>query len=46
MNQLCILIQTEKEPKEFDRYVRELNDLIGQKSERIHPQQCKPDTAA
>jgi len=46
MNQLCILIQTEQNPEEFDRLVRELNDLIAQKSQRIHPSDQKPKTAA
>ena len=38
MNSLCVRIQTERDPKVFDELVRQLNDLIGQKYERIHPE--------
>lgn len=38
MNELCIRIQTEKNPELFDQLVRELNDLIEIKHERIHPE--------
>ncbi len=37
MNQLCAQIKTEKDPQKFDELVRELNDLLEQKHERIHP---------
>ena len=37
MNSLCTRIQTEKEPETFDKLVKELNDLIELKHERIHP---------
>jgi hypothetical protein len=37
MNQLCAQIKTEKDPQKFDALVRELNDLLEQKHERIHP---------
>lgn len=30
-------IQDEKDPETFDRLVAELNDLIGGKHDRIHP---------
>jgi hypothetical protein len=36
MNELCTKIQTEKNPEIFDSLVRELNDLIEIKHERIH----------
>jgi hypothetical protein len=35
MYQLCA--QIKKDPKKFDALVRELNDLLEQKHERIHP---------
>ena len=38
MNELCRQIQTEKNPEIFDQLVRELNDLIEIKHERIHPE--------
>ena len=38
MNELCKQIQTEKNPIVFDQLVRELNDLIEIKHERIHPE--------
>jgi hypothetical protein len=38
MDELCRRIQTEKDPQTFDRLVRELNDLIAVKHERIHPE--------
>jgi hypothetical protein len=42
MNELCQQIQTEKDPLIFDRLVKELNDLIEVKHERIHPQHQTP----
>ena len=38
MNDLCKRIQTEKNPEIFDQLVRELNDLMEIKHERIHPE--------
>jgi hypothetical protein len=38
MNDLCKQIQTEKNPEIFDQLVRELNDLLEIKHERIHPE--------
>ena len=38
MNGLCLRIQNEKNPEIFDQLVRELNDLIEIKHERIHPE--------
>jgi hypothetical protein len=38
MNEICQRIQTEKNPEIFDQLVRELNDLIEVKHERIHPE--------
>jgi hypothetical protein len=38
MNELCTQIQTEKNPQIFDQLVRDLNDLIEVKHERIHPE--------
>jgi hypothetical protein len=35
---LCKQVETEKDPKKFDQYVRELNDLLEAKHERIHPE--------
>jgi len=35
---LCEQVQTEKDPKKFDQYVRELNDLLEAKHGRIHPE--------
>ncbi|HEV2467986.1 MAG TPA: hypothetical protein VGS78_02230 [Candidatus Sulfotelmatobacter sp.] len=46
MNQLCILIQTEQDPEKFDRYVRELIQVIEQTSQRIHTAVDKPETSA
>ena len=37
MNQLCVLIQQEKDPEKFNVLVKELNDLLEAKLERIHP---------
>jgi hypothetical protein len=37
MNKICSQIATEKDPATFDRLVKELNDLLEQKHERIHP---------
>jgi len=45
MNRLCLLIQNEKNPSLFDRYVRELNELLDKKSVRIHPSD-EPDPSA
>jgi hypothetical protein len=36
MNELCILIQTEQDPGKFDQLVKELNNLMEVKYERIH----------
>ena len=38
MNALCERIAVEKVPEKFDELVRELNDLLEQKHERIHPE--------
>jgi hypothetical protein len=38
MNEICSQIATEKDPETFDNLVRELNDLLEQKHERIHPE--------
>lgn len=38
MNWLCLRIQEEKDPNIFDELVRELNDLLEAKHERIHPE--------
>jgi hypothetical protein len=38
MNWLCLRIQDEKDPKTFDALVRELNELLEIKHERIHPE--------
>jgi hypothetical protein len=35
---LCKQIQAEQDAKKFDEYVRELNDLVEAKHERIHPE--------
>ncbi len=44
MNWLCTRIQEEKDPNTFDQLVHELNDLIADKHERIHPEhKIKPD---
>ena len=37
MKDLCAQIATEKDSETFDRLVRELNDLLEQRQERIHP---------
>ncbi len=37
MNVLCEQIATEKDPKIFDQLVRQLNDLLEQKYDRIQP---------
>jgi len=38
MNEICKRIQNEKNPEAFDKMVRELNDLLEIKHERIHPE--------
>ena len=38
MHILCQRIATEKDPEKFDRLVRELNALLEQKHDRIHPE--------
>jgi hypothetical protein len=38
MNSLCTRIQEEKDPNKFDGLVRELNELLEAKHERIHPE--------
>jgi hypothetical protein len=35
---LCKLIAEEKDPNTFDRLVTELNELLGVKRARIHPE--------
>jgi len=35
MNWLCLRIQEEKDPEIFDRLIKELNDLLEVKQERI-----------
>lgn len=37
MNELCAKIATEKDGPVFDKLVRELNDLLEKKHERVHP---------
>jgi hypothetical protein len=36
LNELCRRVQEEKHPATFDELVRELNDLLEAKQERIH----------
>jgi len=44
MNEICRRVQEEKDPEIFDQLVRELNDLLETKHERIHPEhRTKPD---
>jgi hypothetical protein len=44
MNELCIRLQSEQNPEIFDQLVRELNDLLEVKHERIHPEHnSKPE---
>lgn len=38
MDSLCKRIAVEKDPGTFDQLVKELNDLLEQKHERIHPE--------
>lgn len=38
MNEICRRIQVEKNPEIFDQLVRELNDLLEIKHQRIHPE--------
>lgn len=35
LNDLCIHIQEEKDPRKFERYLRELNELVEEKERRI-----------
>ena len=42
MNEICKRIQTERNPEIFDQLVRELNDLLEIKHERIHPEHKCP----
>jgi hypothetical protein len=44
MNWICIRIQEEKDLKIFDELVRELNDVLETKHERIHPEHHKNPT--
>jgi hypothetical protein len=37
MFKLCRQIATEEDPETFDKLVRELNELLDQRHERIHP---------
>lgn len=37
LDQLCALIKQEQDPKKFEEYIRELNDLLDEKRERIRP---------
>jgi hypothetical protein len=39
MNELCALIQQERDPKRFEEYVRQLNELLDDKRVRITPSQ-------
>ncbi|HEX4784785.1 MAG TPA: hypothetical protein VH350_10605 [Candidatus Sulfotelmatobacter sp.] len=39
MKWLCERIKEEKHPETFNSLIRELNDLLGAKHQRIHPQQ-------
>ena len=43
MKSLCIRIQTEKNPTVFDELVKELNELIEVKHQRIHPEHKKSE---
>ena len=43
MKSLCIRIQTEKNPTVFDELVKELNELIELKHQRIHPEHKKSE---
>jgi hypothetical protein len=43
MSILVSRIQDEKDPRVFDDLVRELNELIGAKSGRIHSEQKQTD---
>ena len=36
MDALCKSLTIERDPEIFDRLVRELNDLLGEKQTRIH----------
>jgi hypothetical protein len=38
MNELCEQIQIEKNPEIFDQLVRELDDLLEIRHQRIHPE--------
>lgn len=38
MTELCSQIAVEQDPLIFDKLVRELNDLLELKHERIHPE--------
>jgi hypothetical protein len=42
MNRLCLQIQVERDPKVFDRLLRELNDLLEIKQNRIAPEKNAP----
>ncbi len=37
MNEICAQLAAEEDPEIFDRLVKELNDLLEEKHERIHP---------
>lgn len=39
LNELCRKVQQEQDPGKFDESVRELNELLEQKHETIHPEQ-------
>lgn len=38
MNQICIRIQTEKNPQVFEELIRQLNELLDAKRDRIDPE--------
>lgn len=41
LNELCRRVIAEKDPKVFDKLVKEMNDMLEKKYERIHPEHAK-----
>ena len=41
MNQLCMLIQNERDPDKFGEFVRQLNELLEEKERRFAEDQKK-----
>ena len=41
LNELCRRVVAERDPQKFDELVKQMNDLLEKKYERIHPEHAK-----